>query len=139
VGITYLVDTNIVSEMMKPRPNQNAFNKWHIEKGKTAIAAVTWHELLFGTFQLPSSRRRTSYMDFLHRQLLTTMPVLVYDQVAAEWHAQERARLTLVRRPPAFADGQIAAIAATNELILVTRNVSDFTDFSDLIVENWFD
>ena len=40
---------------------------------------------------------------------------------------------------PAFADGQIAAIASTNNLILVTRNTSDFINFSDLLMENWFE
>ncbi|MFB1486507.1 MULTISPECIES: hypothetical protein [unclassified Thiocapsa] len=39
----------------------------------------------------------------------------------------------------AHADSQIAAIAAVNGLVLVTRNTEDFADFSSLIVENWFD
>jgi tRNA(fMet)-specific endonuclease VapC len=40
---------------------------------------------------------------------------------------------------PAFADGQIAAVASTNQLILVTRNLKDFINFRDLTIENWFD
>ena len=40
---------------------------------------------------------------------------------------------------PAFADGQIAAIASTNQLILVTRNTKDFINFGDLTIENWFE
>jgi tRNA(fMet)-specific endonuclease VapC len=35
-------------------------------------------------------------------------------------------------------DGQIAAIAATNDVTLVTRNAGDFDDFTNLRVENWF-
>ncbi|OQX23219.1 MAG: VapC toxin family PIN domain ribonuclease, partial [Desulfobacteraceae bacterium IS3] len=38
---------------------------------------------------------------------------------------------------PSFADGQIAAIAKVNDLILVTRNTSDFKIFADLKIENW--
>jgi tRNA(fMet)-specific endonuclease VapC len=57
---------------------------------------------------------------------------------AAEWFAEERARLSQIGRPPSYPDGQIAAIAATNDLILVTRNTTDFADFIDLQVENWF-
>ncbi len=65
-------------------------------------------------------------------------PVLPYDRPAASWHARERARLSSVGRRPAFADGQVAAVAVTHDLRLVTRNVDDFADFADLAVENWF-
>jgi tRNA(fMet)-specific endonuclease VapC len=41
-------------------------------------------------------------------------------------------------KTPSFADGQIAAIAQVNNLILVTNNVSDFSDFHNLQLENWF-
>ncbi|MCA9930516.1 MAG: hypothetical protein KC419_18660 [Anaerolineales bacterium] len=62
-----------------------------------------------------------------------------YDASAAAWFAKERTRLSRMGQPPSYADGQIAAIAAANNLILVTRNVSDFAEFDRLIVENWFD
>lgn len=42
-------------------------------------------------------------------------------------------------RSPPFVDGQIAAIAYVNDLILVTRNTEDFSNFSDLKLENWHD
>jgi tRNA(fMet)-specific endonuclease VapC len=41
-------------------------------------------------------------------------------------------------KTPAYADGQIAAIAQVNNLTLVTNNVSDYADFADLKLENWF-
>ncbi len=42
-------------------------------------------------------------------------------------------------QPPPFVDGQIAAIAYVNNLILVTRNIEDFKNFADLKLENWHD
>jgi tRNA(fMet)-specific endonuclease VapC len=45
--------------------------------------------------------------------------------------------LTKGGRQPAFVDGQIAAIAKVNQLILVTRNTADYEGFSDLQIENW--
>lgn len=63
--------------------------------------------------------------------------VLPYDAESALWHAAERARLTRLGRTPPYPDGQIAAIAAVNGLILVTANVRDFADFDGLIVEDW--
>jgi tRNA(fMet)-specific endonuclease VapC len=69
--------------------------------------------------------------------VLATMPILPYDQTAAEWHAAERARLSAIGRVPPFVDGQIAAIAATRGLILVTNNVSDFQHFAGLVIVDW--
>jgi tRNA(fMet)-specific endonuclease VapC len=66
------------------------------------------------------------------------MTILNYDLKDAQWHAQERARLSKMGKTPAFIDGQIASIAYSNNLILVTNNVSDFEFFNDLTVENWF-
>ena len=65
------------------------------------------------------------------------MPVLPYEARAAEWHAAERARLMAAGKTPAFADGQIAAVAITNGLILVTGNRPDFADFADLQTMDW--
>jgi len=66
------------------------------------------------------------------------MPILNYDLQTAQWHAQEKAKLSKIGKTPAFVDGQIASIAYCNNLILVTNNVSDFRDFDNLRIENWF-
>lgn len=65
--------------------------------------------------------------------------MLSYDQRAAEWHAGERARLERAGRAGSLADGQIASTAATNDLVLVTRNLADFAGFRDLRAESWWD
>ncbi len=59
------------------------------------------------------------------------------DEGAATWHAQERARLEALGRPAPFVDGQIAAIAHANQLVLVTLNTKDFASYKDLTVETW--
>lgn len=65
------------------------------------------------------------------------MPILPYNQAAAEWHAKERARLEAIGRTPPFLDGQIAATAKANDLVLVTANRSHFEIFEGLQIENW--
>jgi tRNA(fMet)-specific endonuclease VapC len=65
------------------------------------------------------------------------MIILPYDELAAEWHAKERARLSSTGNTPSFVDGQIASIAKLNGLILVTCNTAVFKKFSKLNVENW--
>jgi tRNA(fMet)-specific endonuclease VapC len=139
VGLSYLADTNVVSEIMRPRPQASVYDQWQAKSGMTGIAAVTWHELLTGVSLLPASKRRTAFTDFLQEQIAPTTPVLSYDQAAAEWHAQERVRLMQIGLTPSFPDGQIAAVAAVNNLILVTRNTADFADFAGLRLENWFE
>ncbi len=61
--------------------------------------------------------------------------ILPFEQAAAEWFAQERARLKTTGQTCAYADGEIAAV---NNLILVSRNTSNFACFQNLTVHNWF-
>jgi tRNA(fMet)-specific endonuclease VapC len=103
-----------------------------------ATSTVVWHELLYGAYRLPASRRRDDIERYLSDVVAATIPILPYDEVAAAWHAAERARLSLLGRVPPFADGQIAAIAAACDLVLVTRNLTDFTSFDGLRMEDWF-
>jgi tRNA(fMet)-specific endonuclease VapC len=134
----YLVDTNILSEPLKPQPNRAVMEKMQLYFDEIAIASVTWHEILFGCYRLPPSKKRTRIEEYLTELVLPSIPILEYDDRAADWHASERARLTAIGQPPAFADGQIAAIAIVNDLILVTNNVSDYINFQNLKIENWF-
>jgi hypothetical protein len=68
------------------------------------------------------------------------IPILSYEKSAAEWFAHERASLAQIgHRSPSYSDGQIAAVAAVNNLILVTRDRADFAHFTGLRLENWFE
>ena len=64
--------------------------------------------------------------------------ILPYDLEAVRRQASERARLRKAGKTPPYFDSQIAAIAATNQLILVTRNTEDFQSFQGLALESWF-
>lgn len=88
---------------------------------------------------MPDSNRRRAIEAYLQEEVKAKLPILPYTQEAAEWFAQERARLFSIGLTPSYVDGQIAAIAKVNNLILVTRNVSDYANFQDLPIENWFD
>ena len=46
--------------------------------------------------------------------------------------------MSKVGKSPTFVDGQIASIAFTNNLTLVTNNVDDFKDLEGLVIENWW-
>jgi tRNA(fMet)-specific endonuclease VapC len=135
--LTFLLDTNIVSEPVKPSPNKRILKKIEQFQFRLAISALTWHELLFGMHRIPDSARRRELEQYLVQGLAAEIPILPYDERAALWHAEHRARLAESGKVAPFADGQIAAIAAVNQLSLVTRNTKDFGFFAGLSVEDW--
>lgn len=135
---TYLLDTNVVTEPLKRVPNEHVTNHLQVHQYKLAIAAPVWHELWFGCFRLQPSKRRTQIEEYLNTVVKLTMPILPYDEKAAHWYALERARLMGMGLPAPFADGQIAAVAVVNELVLVTNNTADYANYNGLVIENWF-
>jgi tRNA(fMet)-specific endonuclease VapC len=136
--IRFLLDANIVQEPLKPSPDANVLRRLAQHHAEFAVAATAWHELWFGCRRLPPSYKRTVVEAYLNELVVDAISILPYDAKAADWHASERSRLVTLGRTPPFADGQIAAIAAVNGLVLVTRNVADFAAYRGLIVENWF-
>ena len=133
----YLLDTNIISEPLRPAPNPGILERLRRHQAHLATASIVWHELLFGCYRLPASERRRVIEEYLGRVVASSIEILPYDEAAAGWHAAERARLAAAGRTPPFADGQIAAVARTNDLILVTLNVADYVGFQDLRIEDW--
>ena len=133
----YLLDSDVVSEPLRPKPAGGVMRNLRTHGADAAIAAPVWHELRFGCARLPPSQRRAAIERYLQDVVLASFPVLEYDREAADWQAVERARLVDAGRTPAFVDGQIAAIAFVNDLVLVTSNVRDFKGFQELRIENW--
>jgi len=134
---TLLLDTNVVSEVARPKPDPRVLRRLAETEATAALAATTWHELRYGVERVPVGRRREALTAFLNA-LIHRYPVLPYDARAADWHGVQRARLEGSGLRVSAADGEIAAVAVTNSLTLVTRNSSDFADFADLSTENWW-
>jgi tRNA(fMet)-specific endonuclease VapC len=134
----FLLDTNVLSEPMRKAPNLGVLAMLAESAADSALSAPTWHELLRGAMRVPSGKRRVAILDYLEARVFHAFSVLPYDHVAARWHAEERSRLAAVGKTPPYVDGQIAAIASTAGLTLVTANVRDFQHFQDLAVESWW-
>lgn len=135
--LRYLLDTNIVSSPISKVPNQEIVRRLAQHGNECAISAPVWHELAYGCRRLPRGKRRTALENYLQDVVRVSFPILPYHEVAAAWHSQERARLENLGRPAPYVDGQIAAIAHVNGLVLVTVNTKDFDRFRELEVENW--
>ncbi len=127
--IRYLLDTNVLSEPIKSHPDERTITSLSDHDGELATCSVVWHELSFGATRMAASKKRSAIEAYLEDVVRSVLPILPYDQEAATWHARERARLSKRGRPPSAADGQIAAIASVNDLIVVTANMKDFRRF----------
>ncbi|WP_088242360.1 type II toxin-antitoxin system VapC family toxin [Calothrix rhizosoleniae] len=134
----FLLDTNILSEPLRPIPNSNVMERLRQHENECVTTTIVYHELLFGCYRLTESKKRQTIEKYITEIIEPNIPLIPYDANAAKWHATERARLVKIGRTPSFADGQIAAIAKVNDLIIVTNNVSDYADFLELQIENWF-
>jgi tRNA(fMet)-specific endonuclease VapC len=138
-GMRYLLDTNVLSEPVTARPNPFVMERIKANGASLALASVTWQELLYGMYLLPAGKRRDRIEDYLFRRILPVLPIIAFDERAAQWQAEQRARLRQIGKHPSYPDSQIAAIAAVNNFVLVTRNIDDFADFEGLCMQNWFE
>ena len=133
----FLLDTSTVSAAMWKEPDRGVLAKLNEHGGECVICAPVWHELHYGVSRLPRGKRRSVLEAFLAEVVHPTLPILDYDERAATWHAEERARLEKAGKQSSVVEGQIAAIAVTNGLPVVTANVDDFAAFKGLVVHNW--
>lgn len=133
----FLLDTSTVSAAVWKKPDPGVLQRLGEHGGECAICAPVWHELQYGVRRLPRGKRRTALERFLEEVVRATLPILPYDERAAEWHGEERARLEHAGKAPPFVDGEIAAIAVTCGIPLVTANPDDFKAFRRLVVRNW--
>ena len=135
--IKYLLDTSVITEPLKPRPSAGIMRRLQEYESEAAIPAPVWHELRFGCSRLTHLRHREVIERYIEDVVSASFSVLEYDRKAADWHADERARLASMNQEPPLITGQIAAIAHVNKMILVTSNPTDYRAFKELQVRNW--
>jgi tRNA(fMet)-specific endonuclease VapC len=137
VTLKFLLDTTVISAPISKEPNRRVVKKLEQHSDQCAIGAPVWHELVYGVSRVPAGKKRMALEEYLHAVVQQSFPILPYDDTAAEWHAKQRARLEEAGRTPPFVDGQIAAIAYTQGLTLVTANLKDFQSFAGLETDDW--
>ena len=138
----YLLDSNIVSEIIKAYPDFNVISKIAEHGSECAICSAVWEELLFGVKILPETMNKTYLEKFIREDVHANFKVLSYTEKAAEIHAELRAALSKIGKPTQKSDSLIASIAVANNMVLVTRNIKHFEaiqQVSSLKVENWFE
>lgn len=128
----YMLDTNICIYLMKAHPPEVLARLIQLDHGDVVMSIITYAELRVGLEGLGSSRAQNERA--LH--LLTSdIPVLPFDEAAAERYGVQRAAVRDRRRDAL--DRLIAAHATSLGLTLITNNEADFRDYPGLVVENW--
>jgi toxin FitB len=124
-----LLDTNIVSEVMKASPAE-AVLEWlnQQESSSLYVSTITIGEISYGLRILPDGKRRSGLNDKFEQFIAMAFAqrVIAYDEPAASVYGEIMGARKESGRPMSIPDGQIAAIARCNHLTVATRNVSDF-------------
>lgn len=126
--VGFLLDTMAVSELGHPRANPG-LRQWEHENAQAAmyVAAPTIGELESGIRRLPQSNRRYELEAWLERVVKRfAARVVPYDLDAARVWGRADATARMRGTTLSIFDAQIAAIAVTHDLTVVTRNVKHF-------------
>jgi len=133
--LSYLIDTNVLSELRRKAPNPGVV-AWFEERPATTLylSVLTLGEIRKGANALPKSKRKLKLLDWLETELpgFFAGRVLPVDlEVADRWGRL----ITNAQRPLPAIDSLLAATALSHGLSLVTRNTQDFP-YQDLDVIN---
>ena len=126
-----VLDTNVVSEMMRTEPALNVVAWLNSQDASLLfLTAVTVGEVRYGLRVLPQGKRRRLLEEGFERILAEAFPgrILAFDEMAAHRYGEIMGRRKEIGRPLAILDGQIASIAWSNGCSVATRNVQDFIE-----------
>ena len=140
--MSFLLDTNVVSEWVKPQPDPGVI-AWlaEVDEDRVFLNVITLAEIRHGIERLPNGNRRNR----LHAWLRDELPlrfenrVLSVDEAVADSWGELVAPRETAGRPISVMDAFIAATANIHALKLVTRNESDFKSAVKKIINPWTD
>jgi toxin FitB len=127
----WLLDTNVVSELRRSKPNPDVVNFVAGQSGdELYVTEVTFAEIIYGIEQLSEPARRAdlqSWLDNTLRPLFAGRVLGITENVIVRWKTmvlEGRKRRHTFGQPDLF----IAAIAALHDLVVVTRDIEEFIE-----------
>src|SRR5260370_34858966 len=138
--MSFLLDTNDLSEPMKERPNSGVL-AWlsRVDEDQVFVSVVSISELRFDVERLAIGKRRERLDGWLRKDLILRFEgrILPIDLRIADACGGLMARSESMGRPMEARDAFIAATAEVHGLTLVTRNTSDFEPTLKAIISPW--
>lgn len=131
--LRYMLDTNIVSFIIKANNRILEHKIKSISKEQICISSITQAELLYGIARKPEATR-------LHREVhhfLNHIQILSWENDIAPYYAQIRADLEKKGQTIGAMDMLIASHAVAKNLTLVTNNIAEFKRVHGLIYDDW--
>lgn len=127
--MNFLLDTNAVSEWVKPRPNPGLMG-WmeSVDEDRVFLSVVSLAELRYGVERLATGNRRTRLEEWLQHELPMRFEsrIICVDANVAETWGKTISRSETAGPTMGAMDGFLAATAEAHNMTLVTRNVSHF-------------
>lgn len=138
--MNFLLDTNVVSEWVKPRPDPGVV-EWlaTADEDRLFLSVVTLAELRYGVERLAAGRKRARLQQWLEMELTDRFRDRIVDvsqAVAGSW-GKLLAKAETIGQTVGVIDGFLAATALVHEMTLVTRNVEDFSDVGIKVFNPW--
>ena len=137
-----LLDTNVLSELMKPAPNKQVVS-WIDKQSEWDLwtSSITLAEIFFGISLLHDGKKKAILFELAQQMFDEDFKgrCLPFDEQAAVEYAAIVAKRTKIGRPVSVEDAQIASISKTANLILATRNIKDFDEIDGLKLINPWD
>ena len=138
--MTFLLDTNVISEWVKPQPNLNVMG-WlaEVDEDRVFMSVATLAEIRHGIEMMPAGRRRERLLSWLTDELPERFAgrILDIDQRIAEMWGLVMARSQKAGLTFGSMDAFFAATAHVYGLTLVTRNVRDFAQAGIPLFDPW--
>ena len=135
-----VLDTNVVSEMMRPAPDPTVLNWLNAQVAEELWSnSIVVSELLFGIGRLPGGARKRQLANTFAAMLEQDFAgrILSFDLEAAVIYAELAAGCEAKGRPVEMADAQIAAICLAQGAKLATRNLKHFDGLGLLLLNPW--
>ena len=137
-----VLDTNVISEPLRPAAESRVIEWIDAQPIETLyLSAITVAELRFGVASLPAGKRRDRLQDSLEKQALPLFAgrVLAFDMPASHFYGELMAKARTAGLAIGTADGYIVAIAASNGMMVATRDASPFVAAGVDVINPWED
>lgn len=135
-----VLDTNVLSELMRPQPNPQVMD-WAngLDPQAITITAMNEAEIRYGIARLPAGQRRQA-LEQCWQELMASLfggQALPFSGEAAHWYGELVSRRERLARPITTADAVIAATTLAHSAQLATRNTADFEAIGLELINPW--